>query len=59
MTTETVSYRLIIELTPVLAYQYTGSAVVNRDTYHRPAQATQWTSHSRDLARELHFPALS
>ena len=40
------------ELTTVLAYQYTGSAVVNRDTY-RPTKATQWTSHSRDLAREL------
>lgn len=54
MTTATVScHWQFSELTPVLAYQYTGSAVVNRDTYHRPAQATQWTSHSRDLARKL------
>jgi hypothetical protein len=45
-------------LTPVLAYQYTGSAVVNRDTY-RPTKATQWTSHSRDLARELQRDNLS
>ncbi|WOO77582.1 Polyphosphoinositide phosphatase [Vanrija pseudolonga] len=35
-----------------LAYQYTGSAVVNRDTY-RPTKATQWTSHSRDLAQNI------
>lgn len=52
-TTEIVGFLTVGKLTPVLAYQYTGSAVVNRDTYHRPAQATQWTSHSRDLAREL------
>ncbi|BEI98809.1 hypothetical protein CcaverHIS631_0311080 [Cutaneotrichosporon cavernicola] len=35
-----------------LAYQYTGSAVVNRDTY-RPTKTTQWTSHSRDLAQNI------
>ncbi|EIW71658.1 hypothetical protein TREMEDRAFT_27142 [Tremella mesenterica DSM 1558] len=36
-----------------LAWQYTGSALVNRvDTYRR-TKATQWTSHSRDLLENI------
>lgn len=35
-----------------LAWQYTGSALVNRvDTYRR-TKAAQWSSHSRDLLGE-------
>ena len=36
-----------------LAWQYTGSALVNRvDTYRRP-HSTQWNSHSRDLLENI------
>jgi hypothetical protein len=36
-----------------LAWQYTGSALVNRvDTYRR-TKAAQWSSHSRDLLGQL------
>jgi hypothetical protein len=40
------------EIPVALAWQYTGSALVNRvDTYRR-TKAAQWSSHSRDLLGE-------
>lgn len=58
MTTETVSCRFVQTMTATnidriaLAWQYTGSALVNRvDTYRR-TKAAQWSSHSRDLLGE-------
>lgn len=40
-------------LIPALAWQYTGSALVNRvDTYRR-TKAAQWSSHSRDLLENI------
>lgn len=63
MTTETVSYAIRYRAhradTLALAWQYTGSALVNRvDTYRR-VKAAQWSSHSRDLLGKLslaHLP---
>jgi predicted proteasome-type protease len=51
------SKRILLVLTLImmiaLAWQYTGSALVNRvDTYRR-TKAAQWSSHSRDLLGEL------
>ena len=38
---------------PALAWQYTGSALVNRVDNYRRTKAAQWSSHSRDLLGEL------
>ena len=51
--TAIVSYSLVLycgaDQVLALAWQYTGSALVNRvDTYRR-TKAAQWSSHSRDL----------